>query len=209
MVNAAEIERELHERLLIRDPTASEEVASAFLEVVRKHVRIRAQVHGIFDPDLINDATVEAVFDYIRHPEKFTPGKSSLRTYLNLAAERDLINMVRKDRRRRRGEELSADVELTVISGNKEVDIQKIRRNLDDVFLDSAVRRESFAKTAEIIRPGKDLDLVKMMMDGERRTSAFADVLGIGNLPAPEQRKIVKQHKDRLKQQLKRGGVRV
>lgn len=209
MANAVEVERALHKRLLIRDPAASEEVASAFLEVVRKHVRIRAQAHGILDRDLINDATVEAVFDYIRHPEKFTPGKSSLRTYLNLAAERDLINMVRKDRRRRRGEELSADVELTVISGNKEVDIQKIRRNLDDAFLDSAVRRESFEKTAEIIRPGRDLALVKMMMDGERRTSAFADVLGISNLPAPEQRKIVKQHKDRLKQQLKRGGARV
>jgi RNA polymerase sigma-70 factor, ECF subfamily len=205
MANADEFESQLHSRMLVRDPVASEEVAGAFLEAVRKHVRIRARAHGIFDPDLINDATVEAVFAYIRHPEKFFPDKSSLRTYLNLAAERDLINAVRKDRRRRRGEELSADVELTVISGNKEVDIQRIRRRLDDSFLESVGDCETIERATSTIRPGTDFALVKLMMEGERRTSVFAGVLGICSLPVTEQRQIVKRHKDRLKVQLKRG----
>jgi RNA polymerase sigma factor (sigma-70 family) len=206
MLNSNEFEMQLHERLLARDPVASEEVARLFLEAVRRHVSLRAQVHGVFDHDLINDAAVDAVFDYIRRPDKFSPVKSSLRTYLKLAAERDLINAVRKDRRRRRGEELSGDVELAVVSGNKGSEIERILRDPDDALFKSATEDESLDEVVEMIGPGSDQVLVRMMMDGERRTSAFAEVLGISNLPVPEQRRTVKQHKDRLKQQLKRAG---
>lgn len=207
MAHAEQFEEQLHRRLLARDPIASEEVAQHFLEKVRSHLRFRAQAHGVTDGDLINDAAVDAVFDYIRRPEKFTSEKSSLRTYLNMAAERDLINAVQKDRRRRRGENLSADVELTLLRGNKESDIGQIRRE----FADSLVSRFEEAQPAKIIqrvRPGHDQQLVKMMMEGERRTSAYAKLLKITDLPVDEQRRIVKQHKDRLKQQLKRmGGI--
>src|SRR5260370_18809595 len=112
-------EREIHARLIAGDPTAPDDLATRYLEPVRRHVRVRAYKRGIQDHDLVNDATVDAVFDYICHPKKFNPEKASLLRYLKLAAEKDLANAISKHLRRRRREELTDDVELTVQPRNK------------------------------------------------------------------------------------------
>lgn len=205
MPNAEEFEAQFHKRLLAGDPIASEELAEHFLPIVARHLRFRAQAHGVVDIDLINEAAIDAVFDHIRHPEKFSAQKSSLRTYLNLAAERDLINAVQKERRRRTREIPSADVELTVLRGNKESEIRQIRRDFDD-SLAGRLEEPRPEKVIRTVRPGRDQAFVRMMMEGERSTLAFAKLLNIADLPPEEQRRIVKQHKDRLKLQLKRWG---
>jgi hypothetical protein len=41
-----------------------------------------------------------------------------------------------------------------------------------------------------------------------RKTAAYAEILGIQDRNTLEQRKLVKQHKDRLKKQLERLGAR-
>jgi hypothetical protein len=50
----------------------------------------------------------------------------------------------------------------------------------------------------------QDQALLRLMAEGERVTGKFAIVLGVTDLPIADQRRIVKQHKDRLKAQLKR-----
>jgi hypothetical protein len=52
-----------------------------------------------------------------------------------------------------------------------------------------------------------DQQLIDLMIKGERRTEAFAKVLGIVDMEVIQQRKIVKQRKDRLKKRLTRLGV--
>jgi hypothetical protein len=42
------------------------------------------------------------------------------------------------------------------------------------------------------------------MMEGERRTRVYADVLEISDLPPKEQAQVVKRHKDRVKKTLQR-----
>lgn len=200
-----DFEQQMHTRLLARDPTASEELAREYLPLVKQHVRIRALQHGIQDQDLINDATVEAVFDYIRKPEKFNPQKSGLLGYLKRAAERDLMNEVQKDRRRRRGEELHEDVELSVLARNKTADVERIRR-VEEMATISHIQKERELAQSTKPRNERDNALLRLMAEGERSTDEFAAVLGIGELPIVEQRRIVKQHKDRLKAQLKREG---
>ena len=51
-------------------------------------------------------------------PGKFDPTKSGLLGYLERAAERDLINVVQQGHRRRRGEELREDVEVSILARN-------------------------------------------------------------------------------------------
>src|SRR5438128_2318180 len=126
-----ENEKVMHERLLAQDPIAPEEFARKYLPLIQRHVAARAHDHGVHDHDLINDATVEAVFAYIRHPQKFDPQKSGLLGYLKRAAERDLINLVQQDRRRRRGEELHEDVELSILLRNKSSEIDLIKRDAE------------------------------------------------------------------------------
>jgi RNA polymerase sigma-70 factor, ECF subfamily len=203
MTDDAQIQKELHDRLLAGDPTASEELARAFLPLIQRHVAARAFSHGITDRELINDATVDAVFGYIRHPEKFDPNKSGLPGYLKRAAERDLINVVAQDRRRRRGEELHEDVEVSILARNKSSDIDRIGRDPEDETISRIQQERNLANLAGT-ENDRDRDLLRLMSEGERNTSTFAELLGITDLPTSEQRLIVKQHKDRLKVRLKR-----
>jgi hypothetical protein len=43
-----------------------------------------------------------------------------------------------------------------------------------------------------------DRQLLELKLSGERKTGAFAKILAITHLPMAEQKKIVKQHKDRI-----------
>ncbi len=199
-------ERGIHERLLNRDVTASEELARQYLPLVRRHVQARANKHGVQDEALINDAATDATFDYIRYPSKFDPGRSSLLGHLKRAAERDLINAVQKDRRRRRGEELSDDVELTLRRRNKPSDIRKIIRDAEAEVLGSLEPARGMDEVLADIEEPRDKKLLKLMAAGERRTTVFAALLGITELSQSKQQKVVKQHKDRLKKQLQRSG---
>jgi len=201
-----EFEQQTHARLLNHDVTASEELACRYLEAVRRHVEARGRAHGVFDEHLINDAATDAVLDYIRRPDKFDPGKSGLLGYLKRAAERDLINAVTKDRRKRRGEELSDDVELAIVSRKKPSELERIRRDAEAEIIAGLEPKQDVENVFQGIENLRDRQLLKLMLKGERETAVFAAVLGIQDVPVPQQRKVVKQHKDRLKQQLKRLG---
>jgi RNA polymerase sigma-70 factor, ECF subfamily len=207
MGDNAQDERVLHQRLLFRDPTASEEAARKYLPLIEQHVAARARnIYRISDRQLIWDATVNAVmFDYILHPERFDPNKSGLLGYLKRAAERDLMNVIEKDRRQRRGEELHADVEEGIRARNKPSEIARITRNAEEEAISRIQREKSLAALSKV---GNESDsvLMRLIVEGERSTHKFAAVLGIQGLPISEQRLIVKQHKDRLKVRLKRGG---
>lgn len=203
----AQDETVLHRRLLSRDPTATEEAARIYLPLIERHVAARARnIYGIYDRELIWDVSVDAVvLDYILHPDRFDPNKSGLLGYLKRAAERDLMNAIEKHRRHRRGEELHADVEEGIRARNKPSEIARITRNAEEEAI-SSIHKEDGLAAASKVGDERDVVLLRLMVEGERSTDKFAAVLGIEELPIATQRQIVKQHKDRLKVRLKRGG---
>lgn len=202
-----EFERSIHARLLSRDVTASEELATRYLPLVHHHVQACARTRGIYDEAPINDAATESVLNYIRNPEKFNATKSSLLGYLKLAAERDLSNFLAKDRRQRRGEQLTDDVEVAILHGNRPSEMEKIRRDAETEILQKIEPpRTTMDRLSGVVTTQQDRKLLELMISGERKTGAFASVLEILDLSQAEQRKIVKKHKDRLKKQLERSG---
>lgn len=201
----SDFERQIHFRLQANDPTAPDDLCREYLKPVERHLAARAYAHGIRDQNLVHDATVDSVFDYIRHPEKFDPNQSTLLGYLKRAGERDLINQVRRDRRLRRGEELHDDVEVSILAGKKQKEIEKIRRNTEDEAVGRIDTQRSLSAAMKNVAETGDQKLFQLIASGERSTAKFAAVLGVSNLPMPEQRQIVKQHKDRLKKKLQRG----
>jgi hypothetical protein len=211
MSDDAQDERVLHQRLLSRDATASEEAARKYLPLIEKHVTARAwNIYHINNHELIWNATVDAVLlDYILHPERFDPSKSGVLGYLKRAAERDLINAVEKDRRQRRGEDLYPDVEEGIRGRNKPSELARIMRDAEQETVSRIQTERDATAVKDIAADGQDNALLRLILDGERGTSKFAAVLGIESLPITEQRRIVKQHKDRLKVQLKRSKRRV
>jgi RNA polymerase sigma-70 factor (ECF subfamily) len=59
-------------------------------------------------------------------------------------------------------------------------------------------------KILKSITDPRDRQLVRLILDGERKTAAYSAILGVQSLDMVGQRRIVKQHKDRLTQWLRR-----
>ena len=55
----------------------------------------------------------------------------------------------------------------------------------------------------------RDRQILALRLQGERRTEAFAEILGLSYLPIEAQRREVKRAKDRIDKILRRHGGRV
>ena len=69
----------------------------------------------------------------------------------------------------------------------------------DDVEVQEMVRQVALAFQRE-----PDRSLLPLVLDGVRETSAYAELMEIGHLPIAEQRRQVKQAKDRINVRLTR-----
>jgi RNA polymerase sigma-70 factor (ECF subfamily) len=183
--------RAIHQRLLSGDPTATAELAETVGSVVFEKLQRK---YPRQDPEMVRDAAWDAVRGYMGQPAKFDPSKRGLVGYLVMAAERDLLNALAKARRRR--ENLVDLVELVDVGGKKgqeqieaRMDADRIRPELERLFTDRA-----------------DRAALEMMLEGERSTAAFVEVLGLGDLRPEDQRREVKRCKDRVKKALERLG---
>jgi RNA polymerase sigma factor (sigma-70 family) len=202
-IEREEYAQQLHARLLQLDPVAPAEFAEAFLDDLVRLLRARAGPG--YEESLIHDAATDALIDYIQHPSKFNPRKSAILTYLTMAAYRDLLNMITKEKRRRHREIPLQVVEQTLSERNNIIEPE------DQVLngVTEAKKAELLRMVAETFPDARDRALLELMMNGERKTTVFSEVLGIQTLTPKEQRKIVKQHKDRISKRLERLGGKI
>ena len=144
------------------------------------------------------DSVVEALMSYVKRPTQFDPEKRGLRGFLTMAADGDLLNALAKRKRRREKEVLLPDVEVEALRGKKNIDGQDPESQLD-------AKRMRW-EVAGLFEDPKDRDVVELILDGERSTEAFVEILRLDGLPIEEQRREVKRHKDRIKKRLERYG---
>jgi RNA polymerase sigma-70 factor (ECF subfamily) len=157
------------------------------------------------DDTIIQDAATDAILNYAERPRQFDPAKSKLFSYLVMAARGDLRNALAKQRRRERREVLHNRVEDLPLARNLVEEESESASGAGETTSLEEVRRA----VEMVITDPTDRRLVELMLDGERRTEAFANVLGIAHLANEQQRQMVKQHKDRLKKRLERLGVKL
>jgi hypothetical protein len=114
-----------------------------------------------------------------------------------MSALGDLLNQRAKERRRR-DRPTDAAVELDHFAG----------KELAEDTSGSADERGDVVSLMihRLFQSDQDRRLAALIVDGERSTRNFAEALGIMDLPIAEQRKTVKQHKDRIKKVLQRRG---
>jgi RNA polymerase sigma-70 factor (ECF subfamily) len=195
-------ERELHERLLDGDLVASQELATAFLPAVVE--RLKRRFPRLEDESFIFDAAADAILSYAERPSQYDPQGLRLLSYLVMSADGDLKNTLQRHQRRTHREVPMRDVELLLDARNSEG---------EEVYSEEHAAapevKEVGHRIREEIPDSVDQQLVDLMMQGERRTEAFARVLGITDMEVLQQRKLVKQHKDRLKKRLMRLGMRL
>lgn len=193
---------QLHQRLLQGDRLAPLELAEAFLEELVRRLRLRAPY--VHDEALLRDAAADALMDYIQHPSKFNPNKSSLLSYLTMAARRDLLNMLDREKRKRRHEvNLPEGVENSPPSGNSM--IEGIEAWWEQYGFASPQEKDDFLrKVFELFSDPQERKVLELIICGERRTSAYSQMLGIENLDPKAQQRAVKRYKDRIIKRLKR-----
>jgi len=188
----------LHRRLLDGDPLASEEAARLLLiplaeETQRQYPRL--------DEQLINDAVVEALLDYLAEPSRAdTSGGSGPRAYLTRAAWRNAANFYRSGKRRKSRE----DLWIRDNAGSSVEDGSALGTLIQDE--EKGERDRQIAELNTLLPDSRDRAVLRLRLKGERSVKVFSEVLGIAHLPPAEQRRIVKQTKDRIDKVLKRRG---
>ena len=204
---APERGRALHARLLAGDPVAPADPAEAYLDPLATW--LARQNPGVTDPHLCTVAAGEAIIALIAAPGSYDPTRRSLAGYLRMSAQGDLRNLLRTERRHAARRASLEAVELSPRAG----------KELWDVESDPAriVERAIVEREAELTvdslpsLPGltpQETAVLALLRQGERRTIAYARLLGLDRLPVAEQRREVKRVKDRLQKRLMRAGGR-
>lgn len=189
----------LHARLLANDPVASRDLCRLYLAPLTACLARRFPRDSA---DLRQTAAHDALLSLLHHPDRYDPARGDLATYLRMAAGRDLLNLRKREQRQLRlidpgmPVELAADLRNHLSGGPLGDLLTQEQGEADRRFLDAA--RASFSPDEQAV--------LALMLGGERRTSAFAAVLGLSDRPPEEQERAVKRVKDRIRMRLKRGG---
>lgn len=192
-------DHELHRLLLNGDPTAPARIVERHLD--RLIERLSARFPNV--PDLVEDAVSQALTAYVMNPQIYNPDLSPLFNFLIMAADRDLRNLLAAEKRRLKHEVVELDADVALDEPGTEY-LADERANPERLDLD---QDELEARIQQVLPDPRDQKMLALMVEGERHTEAFAQILGITSLPLAEQRAVVKRHKDRIKQRLRRARI--
>ncbi len=194
-------EEELLARLRAGDVTAPSALAETYLPKV---ARTLARAFPA-DEHLATTAAIDAILNVAQRPEQVDLSKSSLMTYLVMAARGDLRNALATVTRRRRRESSLEAVEVSALERKIHHDDPNADPTAESA-IQSADRRPPRLDLRRITKHPTDAAILRAMMEGERRTAIYAEFLGISDLDVSTQRAEVKKVKDRLKLRLRRSG---
>ncbi len=190
----------LHRRLLERDPVAPADFAVAFLNPLIAW--LQATNSGV-DPMACEEAAGEAIVRFLNNLTGYDPQRLGVEVFLRMAAQRDLQNLLRKERRHQQNRRDWNVVEQAFADG-------KYLGRDDDPSLplqiEEARQRQTLPDAVWQQMSDAERGVWEQMQLGERRHSVFAAIIGVTHLPAAEQRREVKRVKDRLKKRKQRVG---
>ncbi len=189
-------EYDFHQRILARDdPVAFAALAEWLYIPLIEEVRKRAGFNA--DPVLVQDAVADVLLIYHDTPEKYDPNRASLQSYLAMAAYRDFQNARAKESRRVKPlisindpafqEEELAESQDTIEAIEHNMQAEELWKRIDEIFPDSTERR-----------------IVTLILNKVRSPGAYAQLLGLCNIPDDEQLRQIRLIKNRLTRRLRR-----
>lgn len=204
-----DFDQEIHQRLLANDPSAPSNLVSVYLIPIMRW--LQGRFPKVQDEAMIREAVLKAMLNYIENPSLFNPKRASLFSYLKMSAKGDLLNELERERVRiGREQEIKRKLRDEAVEQNTDT--------WDELQEDSEILiPEEYGTKQNVIRQvleefpdPLDRQLLQLMFTGKaKKTSACAAVLGIQDRNEVEQRRLVKQHKDRIKKRLERLGVKL
>ena len=197
-------ERQFHNSILDGDDLALSKLFGSYGNSVIKKIKSRYPNVTKKDEALILEAVNEAFFGFFKNPATYDPDKTGLHRFLEVAAERDLINLLSKDKKIPKRKNLPEDVELQERFWNS---IKKEDDSTDWQIIQQESMEAIETELTKYFQDDLDIELAKLIMVGERKTSVFVKILRIDSLTEGEQEREVKRHKDRIKKVIDRNQV--
>lgn len=198
---------EIYRRLLADEPDAPSDLIALLLDPLITELQ---RAYPAFpDLALLSDVVTDSLLKFVQEPQRYQAEKRSLWGYLKMDAQGDLLNLWRALRRRSEQEVTLEAVALTLPDGNSSVEEAVLRRLLPTTLPEELDAVTILAQLRNDIASEQDWNVIMLMAQGERKTTTFATVLGIADLPIADQRERVKQTKDRLRLMLKRWGEKI
>lgn len=201
MGKASDKEMELHQLILMENDLALSKLYTLYGYAIIDKLR---KLYSKSDLGYIEEAVNEGLFGYFKNPITFDPEKNTLLRFLEIASERDLINILEKEKKHTKKKIALPDVELEESFWNS---IVKEQKTSDGQLIHNESIEMVNKELALHFDNERDLKLAKLVLTGEREIAIFSTVLEIEVLTIEEQRKEVKKHKDRIKKVLDRNEV--
>ncbi|MEZ4593340.1 MAG: hypothetical protein R3D55_19670 [Chloroflexota bacterium] len=156
------------------------------------------------EPHLHETAAIDSLLTYHQSPQKYNPDKLTLFAYLRMAARHDLLNALDKQNRQKRPltniDEPTIQAQL-VAESDPEEDAFSLAAWLGS---DTTSAEQTLLREFEATLTSTDRQFFLLMLNGVRNTEPYAEILQIAHTPIAEQRRTVKQAKDRLTKSLTR-----
>jgi RNA polymerase sigma factor (sigma-70 family) len=188
--------RELHRRLVRKDAAAFEEIVS--LLEARLVAGLSRHFGRAVDEQIIEESVEEALLRYRDKPTNFDPKQRvPLDAFLELAANRRVLNALRGERRRKVRE--AKAVKEKSKSDNEEFFVEL---ELPAVYIGRGEEQSTgrlFLDSVESSLPNpKDRLVFRLRRQGETDVRRYAQALGVAGLAADEQRHELKKSWDRI-----------
>ena len=193
-----ELGERLH-RLLLQQasPIITARIAEVFLPELLKH--LPRLFPTVSDQHLIASCAADALLAYLNHPERFDSARGSLLTYLGWLARSRVLHELKRKKSSEQQEVVAVDEAEAVYGVAAGTDWDESVR-----LSERETEQRIAAKLRPLITDLTDQQILELMLEGVRETSAYAALLGITEQPPDEQRRIVKQHKDRIRIRVQR-----
>jgi hypothetical protein len=189
----------LHQLLLDGHPTAPAQIAENFMPWMIEQLGYRYP--NLPDPHLIDTAAADALINYFGRPNQYDPARGSLAIYLRMAASGDLLNLLKRNRKKTSSQRLGQIVELDDPTVEHEVEIE------DEFDLEAWVLSQQspvWEWLPQLLPDPIDQEILSLMLEGVHETEVYVEVLGLSAGPTDEQAASVKRSKDRLRKKLQR-----
>jgi hypothetical protein len=191
----------LHERMLVGDPAAPNDLAHEVLDALVEHLQVS---FSTTDRQALWDGIVTAFLDYAEDPAQ-CPAENGhdVFNFLTMVAWRRVRDVRRTSARRARWEgQYAAERHRPAgPSGEPAVELPDPLAKMvqdEDAATTAAAASSHRERVMSVLTDQQDRRVQELRFAGERHARAFAAVLGIEGLPATEQQRRVKQHKDRI-----------
>lgn len=206
MAVSADQAQDAYRRLLAGEPDASGEVIELFLDALVR--TLGSRYPNLPDPDLVIDTVIDTLFTFVQDPSRYDPARGALWTYLYIDADGDIRNAIARQKKHWNHSTFDPavhDAPDRSINPEKQV----VDAIVPDGLPEGMNLQEVIATVRASIDDPRDREVLGLMLSGERKSEAFSRVLGIAHMTPLEQRRIVKQRKDRIDARLRRLGERI